>query len=922
MDAFIPIYESALIITDLITVILLFSQFCILRSTALWVLACGYLFSALMTVAHMLTFPGLFAPSGLLGAGRQSTAWLYAFWHGGFPLFLIAYVQLKKAAPNSWQWRCSPSVAILAGIAMVAVMVTGFTYLVTGAQVNIPAILLNNHYTPIGSVILTSTWVLSVLALIILWRQRPHTILDLWLTVVMCAWIFDIALAAVLNAGRFDLGFYAGRIYGLLATSFVLLLLLLEYSRLYFQLAGAHERERNKALDLERLNAQIKESIEERTSALEALHAKEEEQQAILENLYDCVITIDSNGTVRSANPALERILGYTTTELIGNNVSMIMPEPQHSEHNQYLENYKQTNVPRVIGIGREIAGQHKTGRLVELELSISEYRVSGQRFFAGILRDIGERKRFIDELTQAMARAKQANRAKDSFLATISHEIRTPLTGMLGMLELLSMTPLERGQYETLNVAWNSARGLLRILNDILDWSKIEAGKLELSLQASSVPQLLQEVVNTYSRVASAKRLVLSQHADPRLSRSHIVDPLRLSQILNNFVSNAIKFTRQGSIEIRAELLEQIGNRERIRFSVHDTGIGISREDQIKLFQSYQQGGADTARLYGGTGLGLAICRRLAEAMGGEVGLSSEPGQGSIFSLTLSLEASDEPGVVIHELHPELEQRVVQPLIHHRAETPLILIADDHPINRDLLANQINILGLKAETAENGRVALSMWETGRFALIITDCHMPQMDGYTFAMAVREQESNHGLARTPIIAWTANALPEEAARCLSVGIDELLVKPTRLAELKAMLQKYLSEQGVPSSATATEQASERADNGPIDPQILQQIFPDRLSQVRLLNDFHKHIQIDYTQLIQSLEQGDMSQLEHTAHRMKGSCRMVGAVEMSTVCAAIELAANRHDYRACEENKAAMNDVMAKLDQYFSEIDIS
>jgi signal transduction histidine kinase len=242
--AFIPVYQSALVVNDLITAVLLFGQFAILRSRALLVLASGYLFTAVMAAAHALTFPGLFAPSGLLGAGPQTTAWLYMFWHGGFPLLVGAYALLKDDGPGAARPTRHPGVAILSAGAAVLASVSALTLLATREQHVLPAIMQGNRYTPAMITVVSSVWALSLLALGMLWRRRPHSVLDVWLMVVISAWLFDIALSAVLNAGRFDLGFYAGRIYGLLAASFVLLVLLIEHGMLYARLAEAHEGER------------------------------------------------------------------------------------------------------------------------------------------------------------------------------------------------------------------------------------------------------------------------------------------------------------------------------------------------------------------------------------------------------------------------------------------------------------------------------------------------------------------------------------------------------------------------------------------------------------------------------------------------------------------------------------------------------
>jgi signal transduction histidine kinase len=240
--AFMPSYESALVINDLITAALLFGQFAIGRSRALPVLASGYVFTAMITISHALTFPGLFSEAGLLGAGSQSTAWLYMFWHGGFPVAVISYTLLgnRHAGPR----RRPASTAILGSIAAVAAVVVALTVLATACGTSLPAIMQGSHYTPAMIFVVATVWTLSLLALLILFVRRPHAVLDLWLMAVMCAWLCDIALSAVLNAGRFDFGFYAGRVYGLAAASCVLIVLLLETIALYARLARSMEAER------------------------------------------------------------------------------------------------------------------------------------------------------------------------------------------------------------------------------------------------------------------------------------------------------------------------------------------------------------------------------------------------------------------------------------------------------------------------------------------------------------------------------------------------------------------------------------------------------------------------------------------------------------------------------------------------------
>jgi diguanylate cyclase (GGDEF)-like protein len=253
---FLPIYQSALVINDVITAALLFGQFRILRSRALLVLASGYLFNAVMAVLHLLSFPDLFTPFGLPGTGAQTTAWLYFFWHGGFPLFVVIYAMLKeetKVAEGQTSAGGSTGFAILSAIALVCVLAGSLSLLTTSVHDVLPAIMAGNRDAPAKVVVATASWTLSLVALAALWRKRPQSVLDLWLMVVMCAWVFDIALASVLNAGRFDVGWYLGRIYGLLATSFVLLVLLYENSMLYAALIETHASDQRKTAELELL---------------------------------------------------------------------------------------------------------------------------------------------------------------------------------------------------------------------------------------------------------------------------------------------------------------------------------------------------------------------------------------------------------------------------------------------------------------------------------------------------------------------------------------------------------------------------------------------------------------------------------------------------------------------------------------------
>ncbi|HLX23407.1 MAG TPA: MASE4 domain-containing protein, partial [Usitatibacter sp.] len=517
--AFLPIYQSALVVCDLITAVLIFGQFRIFQSRALLVLAAAYLFCALMAIAHALSFPGLFAPGGLIGAGPQTTAWIYFLWHGMFPLLVIAYSEIASRERGVRVQPAGVALEIFAAIAGAFILATALVALTTAGHDLVPPLMQGNADAGTKVYVATASWMLSLLAIAVLWRrQRPLTMLNLWMIVVMSVWVFDIALSSVLNAGRYDVGWYSGRVYGLLAGSFVLGTLLLENSRLYAELARARESESRHAAELD----------------------------AIFSTVLDGIITTDERGIVTSMNPAAIRIFGYEAGEVVGRHLGMLLPEPRQGPEAS-IEKYLASQQPRVLSAGHAGIGKRKDGRTFPMELATSEMQVGDERHFVGTVRDITRRKEAEAAVIAAKEEADVANRAKSTFLATMSHEIRTPMNGVLAMIELVSLTRLDGEQRTMIEIVRESGRSLLRIIDDILDFSKIEAGKLELRPEATSISRTIENVRDLFAGSASSKGLVLTHYADPRISAAVLVDAVRLRQILHNLVSNALKFSLPG---------------------------------------------------------------------------------------------------------------------------------------------------------------------------------------------------------------------------------------------------------------------------------------------------------------------------------------------------------------------------------------
>ena len=495
--------------------------------------------------------------------------------------------------------------------------------------------------------------------------------------------------------------------------------------------------------------------------------------RSVLELAPDGLMVVDGQGVIRLANAQCEKLFGYTPDELIGRAVEMLVPPDVRGGHPALREAFHGAPEVRAMGGNRELRAVRKDQSEFPVEIGLSPLPARGAQGaqVAVSIRDVTERREQESALKLAKARAEEATATKSMFLANMSHEIRTPMNAILNMTGLALDADLPPKPQQFINIAHSSARNLLGILNDILDFSKIEADRLELESAPFSLREVLEEVTETFRSVVIQKHVELITHALPGVPDHLRGDALRFRQVVTNLISNAFKFTEKGEVLVKAETVPEASGAAGevvLRISVSDTGIGISAEQQARLFQSFTQADSSTTRKYGGTGLGLVISRRLARLMGGDLSVESTPGKGTTFSFTARL------GV---EAQPAAPARVAPSTV---AERP-VLVVEDTETSRELLETLLrswSITPVSVATAEEGLSLLEQRNrkggSDPFGLVVLDWMLPGINGLDAAERIRAREDTRTL---PIVLISAYAGKEEEARCAELGVNVFLPKP-------------------------------------------------------------------------------------------------------------------------------------------------
>ena len=550
-----------------------------------------------------------------------------------------------------------------------------------------------------------------------------------------------------------------------------------EFAPLVSGFRSAFDLRKRAEIQLEQINDELLQRVESKIADLRKADAF---RDAVMETANDVVLVVNDEGRIVAANSGVESVLGFARSSMIGKTLdeTIMPPEFQLAHHEAFGRRRRLTD--NLNGRRAEFPVVRKDGSRISAEFSISTTRIGGQFFAVGFLRDITARQQQEQALKEAVAASSSAAKAKSDFLAAMSHEIRTPLNGIMGMLDLVLDAPDTSARNERLAVARGSAQALLQLLNGILDYSRLDAGRVELANDTFAPRALLHEVVDITSDLCQAKGIAVTCHIDPGISERMLGDQTRLRQVLLNLGSNAAKFTERGRITFEAH-----GTESGMRIAVADTGIGIPFDRLAMIFEPFTQADSSMTRRFGGSGLGLAIVKALVHLMGGTVTAESVLGSGSTFIVEVPLKAAaTEEHAKAGQFPAHLPSR--------------ILVVDDDLTSQMVASDTLLRAGHHCVTALTGEQVVTLVRDELIDLVLMDCRMPVVDGLTATRLLREAGF-----QGPIIAVTAHASERDRLSCLDAGMNDFLAKPVSPARLASTVSRWLGSPPPAAQAAVT-----------------------------------------------------------------------------------------------------------------------
>lgn len=662
------------------------------------------------------------------------------------------------------------------------------------------------------------------------------------------------------------------------------------------------------------------ESLEHRLAEKALIHLSRQ-HELILETAIEGIIGIDWQGSITFVNPSASRMLERDAKELVGQSVQTFIHPPDSEDNFDHIISPIYSAL--ADGVEHYVNNElfwRKDGKSFPVKYVCVPIKEDGEVVGAVLsFNDITERKDLEEAAASAREAALESARLKSEFLTNVSHEIRTPMNGILGMTEILLDSDLTESQRKTADTIRSSANRLLTIINDILDLSRIESGKLRFEANNFELRNLVENVFAFFAESARAKSIALDYSIDDEISNNFQSDEGRLQQVLINLIGNAIKFTKEGSVTLHITKESEKVEQTTIRFEVKDTGMGLDEIERQRLFQPFSQANNKIARRHGGTGLGLAISKQIVELMGGQIGVVSEKGKGSTFWFTINLEKCPTPEIASNKQtkkelnqfskelpHTPSAKEKLEVVPDNKFDSLRVLVAEDNPVNQEITLYHLYKLGIKADVVADGLEVITALSRSDYDVVLMDCMMPEMDGYETTRLIREQEKDTD-KRTTIVAMTANAMQGDRKKCIEAGMDDYIAKPVIFDELRSAL----------SRCTKAKTTRPIALNDVIDRKVLDNLQTLEQNGLRhiaaeILETYLSHAPICLQNLEAGLEQHDAAAIASAAHNLRGSSSTLGMKQMTEVCASLEAKGRTNDL-------VGINELLSRAKKEFEKI---